>query len=335
MSGEQPTADGGASVTERLEAMLARDEPEQVGEEAASPEVPAVEEPAGDAPDEAEGPQLELSDVAKVLGFDESMLDVDEDGSLKIKTKIDGVEGAAKLQDLVKSYQLQGHIDAKVRQVAEQEKAHAERVNQIEQYAQTKLQELDSLAQAAQQMLAAEAQAVDWDRLVMDDPVGYTAKRHEFERKSQQVQQFLQAAQQQRHQVSEAMQWKRAQELQKEASRLSTLIPEWSDVKTREAERGEMLQWLTSKGVGQQTIATLADAGLVAALRAGMLAEKQAPKVAEVKKAVKAAPKLVRPGQGVTSQDRQSESVRGLKETIRKSGGKQGVAEYLIATGKV
>lgn len=338
MTGEQPTGDAGASVTEQIEALLGGEPTEQPDKPEATQQQeqkPAVEEPADDAQDEAEGPQLELSDVAKVLGLDESLLDVDEDGSLKIKTKIDGKEGAAKLQDFIKSYQLQGHIDAKVRQVAEQEKAHVERVQQIEQFAQGKLQELESLSQAAVQMLNAEAQQVDWDRMVMEDPVGYTAKRHEFERKQQQTNAFLQNVNKQRQEISQAMQWRQAQEFQAEAQRLTTLVPEWADTKARETEGAEMRAWLKTKGASEQTINQLRDAGLVAALRAGMLAEKQAPKVAAVEKKVRLAPKLVRPGQGTDANQRKDESVRGLMKQIRDSDGKRGIAEYLIATGKV
>ena len=334
MSGAQPTGETGASVTEQIETLLDH-KPEQEEKAEKAVETPAVEKPAGDAQDEDQGPQLELSDVAKVLGLDENLLDVDEDGSLKIKTKIDGKEGAAKLQDFIKSYQLQGHVDAKVRQVAEQEKAHAERVQQIEQFAQNKLQELDTLSKAAHQLLMQEAGQVDWDRLVMDDPIGYTAKRHEFDRRQAQVGQFLQHLQQQRQSVEEALAWKNTQELQKEAQRLSTLVPEWADTKVRDSEQTEMRQWLQAKGASDGAINSLKDAGIVAALRAGMLAEKNAPKVAAVEKKVRLAPKLVKPGSGVTAQDRKDETARGLMKQIRDSGGKQGIAEYLIATGKV
>lgn len=338
MTDEKPIGDADASISERLEKYLAageETEQQDSGQEAAPEKPVEVEAPESDAQDEADGPQFELPDVAKVLGLEESMLDVDEDGSLKIKTKIDGVEGTAKLQDLVKSYQLQGHIDAKVRQVAEQEKAHVERVNQIEQFAQTKLQELEMTAHLADQILMQESSQVDWDRLVMEDPIGYQTKRHEFERKQAQANHLKQSVAQKRGEIQQAMAWRQAQELQQEAQRLSTLVPEWSDAKVRESEGAEMRSWLQTRGVSERAINGLTDAGMVAALRAGMLAEKNAPKVAAAEKKVRLAPKLVRPGQGTDAKQRANESVRGLKENIRKSGGKQGIEEYLIATGKV
>ena len=334
MADEKPTGEAGASISEQLEAMLAREDGEQSEPGQAAPE-PGVKEPAGDAPDEDEGPQYELPDVAKVLGLDESMLDVDEDGSLKIKTKVDGQEGTAKLQDLIKSYQLQGHVDAKVRQVAEQERAISERVQQYESFAQAKFQELDALAQAAQQMLAGEYASVDWDAVLRDDPLNYQAKRHEFERRQGQTQQVLQHLNYQRQQIGQALQQHQAVELQREAQRLVQMVPTWADEKVRNEEGAQMREWLQSKGASAQTINSLRDAGIIAALREGMLAAKSVPATAAVEKKVRAAPKLIRPGSGTDSNQRKADSVRGLEKQIRESGGKSGIAEYLIATGKV
>lgn len=336
MSGEQPTGDAGASVTERLEAMLGGEQQqpeEQAGDEAAPEKQPAVEKPAGDAQDEPEGPQYELSDIAKVLGLDETLLDVDEDGSLKIKTKIDGVEGAAKLQDFVKSYQLQGHIDAKVRQVAEQEKAHAERVTKVEQFAQNKIQELTQLAQFAEQALMQEAGQVDWDRLVMEDPIGYQQKRHAFDAQQQRIGHLKQQAAQKARELDQARAWQFQQTFEREAGRLTSLVPEWKDRAAVDAGLGEIHKWLTTKGADPQK--GLLDAGLLAVLHAAMKADQTAPKVAATEKKVRLAPKLVRPGSGTTVTERKQESVRGLKQEIRNSGGKKGIEAWLLATGKV
>ena len=346
MSDMQPTADGGASVIEQLEGFLAAGEekkPEaESGQEAAheKPEATEAEETASDEQAEEDGPQLSISDVAKILGVDESNLDVDEDGTLKVKTKIDGKEGAAKFHDLVKSYQLQGHVDAKVRQAAEQEKAIAERVQAIEQFAQVGMQRLDALSTAAQQMLMAEFQSTNWDQLVKEDPITYTEKRHQFEARQAQLGQLMQHVEQQRAQFQNAYQWKEMQALQSEAQKIPTLIPEWADESVANTEKQELAKWMLSNGVKPETIGAngakgITDAALMALLVKGYRADKAAPKVAAVEKKVRAAPKLVKPGQSTTAGDRQDATVRGLKDQIRKSGGKNGIAEYLIATGRV
>ena len=160
MSVDNPTADGGASVTERIEKILGgseqtetqddSQEQEDEGQSAPEPEVEAQEPESGE-PEQEEGPQYQLSDVAKLLGVEESALDVDEDGSIKVKTKIDGKEGAAKFNDLLKSYQLQGHVDAKAREAAEIHRQAQERVQQFEQYAYQEAQRFSEVYQAAKQ----------------------------------------------------------------------------------------------------------------------------------------------------------------------------------------
>lgn len=340
MSVENPTADaGGASITERLENYLAAGEettkPEATGQQAA-PEVPeGAETTASDDTQQPDETQLSLSDVAKVLGIDETALDVDEDGGLKIKTKVDGKEGAAKFAELLKSYQLQGHVDAKAREAAEIHRQAQERAQQFEAYAQAKAQEFAQVFQAAQQVVQGEFAGINWDDLARNDPVGYVEKRHQWEARMGQLNQLQQQANWQAQNFMQAQQQRVHAQLSAEAQRLSTLIPEWADEKVSGTERAQMREWLAKKGASPQAIESLRDAGLVAALRAGMLAEAGKTQQTVTEKKVRAAPKLVKPGQSVAAQDRNSETLRGLKENIRKSGGKHGIAEYLLASGKV
>lgn len=342
MADEKPTApEGGASIESRIENYLAAEEGKEAGPEPSAPaeketpEANQVEEPADGEQEQEEGPQLSISDVAKILGVDESVLDVDEDGALKVRTKIDGAEGVAKFNELLKSYQLQGHVDAKAREAAEfQKQLHAERV-QLESIAQAKAQELWHMANVAQQILMQDAARIDWDSLAQNDPVEYVAKKHQFDARSQQVQQFMGAAGQQVQQIQQYAQQRAMQALEAEERRLPTLIPEWSDMSVRAREKGAIAEWLKGRGASQAAINSLTDASLVAALRVAMLAEKTTSKTADVEKKVRSAPKLVKPGQSVDARQRAGETVRGLKEQIRKSGGKAGIAEYLIAAGKV
>src|SRR6478752_4270167 len=102
---QNPTpGDGDASTLDplaRIEQMLrAEDGPDE--DKSAQDDVATD----GDGQKSSE-PQLTTSDLAKYLGLEDGSLDLEEDGSVKFKTKVDGVEGAAKLQDLLKSYQLQ------------------------------------------------------------------------------------------------------------------------------------------------------------------------------------------------------------------------------------
>ena len=338
MSSEKPTPEGGASITERLETLLSAGEGKQdevEGQEAApeSPEV--VEDQASDAQEQDEGPQISLTDAAKILGVDESAIDVDEDGTIKFKTKIDGKEGAAKFNDLLKSYQLQGHVDAKVREAAAKQQELTERVNQFEQFAVSESQRLNQMAQLAHQVLMRDAAQVDWDDLAANDLAGYVQKKHEFDTRQGQVNQLVQAANEQVQNFQQAKAYWEQRQLAEEAQRIPTLIPEWADAKVAQTERDAMVGWLQTIGATPQGIAGLRDAGIVAALRKAFIASKTGSAASAVEKKVKAAPRLVRPGSPTDANQRTNETVKGLKETIRKSEGRRGVADYLIATGKV
>lgn len=330
MQGENPTGEPGASISERLENMLAAEDSQQAEPEV--PEAPEASKPQNDEQDADTGPQILLSDVAKVLGIDESALDVSEDGGVILKTKVDGQEGKAKLADLLKSYQLQGHVDAKAREAAETQKQLAAQVQQFENYARSEASRLAQLSQLAQQELMQDAARVNWEELARDDPAEYVKQQHAFQQRQARVNQLTQTAQHQQTQWQQAQQARESQALSAEAARLPTLIPEWADESARETGKKELRNWLVAKGANQYAIDSITDASIVAGLRAAMLAE-NGKTVAE--KMVRTAPKIVKPGQSVDAKTRGDESLRDLRTNIRKSGGKTGIADYLIASGKV
>lgn len=344
MHDENPTSDGGASITERLENFLAAEDspapqpqakaeqPEQATAEEETAEV-VTDEPESGEPDDSTQPQLSTSDFAKVLGIDESMLDLDEEGNAIVKTKIDGKEGTAKFADVLKSYQLQGHIDNKAREVAEQQKAMQQRMQEVDQVAQAKLQQLDGVLQLAAQELTAEYQAIDWQTLRVTDPAEYAARLADFQQRQGKLQRMYQAVEQGRGEQQQKQQEQMRALLAEEAKRLPTLIPEWSDPTVAEKERQTILDWAIKSGANPARVNAMSDAFDVAAYRKAMLFDQLQQSKAKVENKVRTAPKLVKPGQPETN--RQQQTVQTLKTAIRKSGGKQGVAEFLLATGKV
>lgn len=349
MSVDNPTADGGASVTERIEKILggseqtetqdASQEQEDEGQSAPEPEVEAQEPESGE-PEQEEGPQYQLSDVAKLLGVEESALDVDEDGSIKVKTKIDGKEGAAKFNDLLKSYQLQGHVDAKAREAAEIHRQAQERVQQFEQYAYQEAQRFSEVYQAAKQFFIEDFGNVNWDHLSTNDPIGYVEKQHAYNARRQRLEAAEARANEAAHKFLVEKEQRLDHRVRTESERISTLIPEWKDEATRTTELNSLVPWLKQHGANDSTIAALhrsefADAGLLKALLVGLRAESSKPKTQALQKMVRAAPKLVKPGQSLDARQRSADGVKALKQTIRQSGGKRGIADFLMATGKV
>ena len=111
MDQEQPTAPtGDASPLDRLEAMLSADgAPEQAKEPQNEVEADApTEEPKESdvAEQDGETPEYQLSDMAKLLGAEESALDVDEDGSLLVSVTFTGTKNS-----VLKPFAMSGQLE--------------------------------------------------------------------------------------------------------------------------------------------------------------------------------------------------------------------------------
>ena len=347
MDQENPTAgDSGASITERLEAKLnAQPAPEPKADvkepvQAAQQDQPEIEvtekvDPAKDGQEEESQPQLTTTDLAKYLGIDESALDVDDDGTIKVKTKIDGKEGAAKLADLLKSHQLSGHNENKAREVAEAHKAIETRRQEAETQVAARLEQVEALAKVAAEELTREYQSIDWQTLRQTDPGNYAALQMEYQQRGQKLQGVLNQTQQEKAQQQQQREAQRSQFLAQESEKIPTVIPEWKDKAVAERESKEIVDWMLKSGYAQQAVKSLntSTALDLATFRKAALFDKLQASKPQIENKLRLAPKLVKPGQ--TQPTTAEQTLRSLKQTVIKSGGKGGsVAAYLMATGK-
>jgi hypothetical protein len=326
----------GASTLDRLERYLAaQDAPDQPNP-AETPDDSAESDVATDGDgQQANEPQLSTSDLAKYLGLEDGSLDLDEDGAVKIKTKVDGVEGVAKLQDLIKSYQLQEHVDKKSREASEREKALNARAQEEEQKFTQRIQYAENLTNIAAQQLMQEFQSIDWKTLEQQDPGSAALWRQKFQERHAQLQGVHQSILREKAQAAEKMDSEKKESLRKEAEKLPTLIPEWKDAQVAAKERAEILEWAQKAGFESDDLAPFTEkARGIQLLRKAMLTDRLQNQKVEVENKVRKAPVLVKPGQPV--QNSQAQNLQNLKQAVRKSGGKGGsVAAYLLAAGKV
>lgn len=340
MENEQPTSDtGDASPIDRIEALLSADDappidsPPVEGKEA---DVPATEpKPEGAEPQEDETPEYQLADMARLLGADESALDVDEDGSLLVKTKIDGVDGKAKFTDLLKSYQLQGHVDKQVREAAEIRKSAQEQAQQVQQQIQIqhaivgKIAEIKAVEAEFQQY-----QGINLDSLIDSDPV----QALKVQRRMQALQERHATLTNEANQAANYVQQQQAQQssaaLQNEAQALMTALPEWRDSAKAETEKKAIKDDLAARGFSQRDIETLSDHRTVLLAREAMLYRQMKATGNAVEKQVRQAPKIIKPGSAPAS-NRSVTAIQKLKSEVRSTGSRQSVRDYLLATGKV
>lgn len=345
---ENPTAgNSGASIEDRLVAYLAPQEApkqEEVKQEAPAQveDKPAdtgekTEKPVDDAKEEVKQPQITTADLAEALGIDESALDVGDDGKVVIKSKIDGKEGAAKLAEILKTYQIQGHAENKARAVAEQEKALQTRTQEAEQAFKQRLDHAEALASLAMQDLMSEYNQYDWKALDSHQDQGaVVALKLKFQERAAKIQGALQGVNAQKAQLGEKAKAQRAEFLAKEAERIPEVIPAWKDKAVAEKESKEIVEWGLKAGYSREQMAALNESSAlhVATVRKAMLYDQQQESKALVEKKVRTAPVIVKPGQ--TQQDSKGEKLQSLKQQVIKSGGKSGsVAAWLVAAGKV
>lgn len=351
------TTQSGDNITERLEKFISADEPQAQDQSATPPsderqepdalaETEVEQETEGEGADEQ--PSLSLTDLSKYLGVDESALDVDENGQLSLKTKVDGQEGKAKLADLLTSYQLRSHLDNETRAAAEQRKAIQAQAAQMAQAVQARVQHVEDLANVAQAELNRQFQNVDWQTLRVTDPAEYAALYQDFQARQAQLNGVMQNVQAQREQFS-AQEQQRHQEMMHDLRTrseqvIAEAIPEWKDPEVRGKEVTELAQTIRSEverffGGEADRIMKEIDSGyygplpIIWARKAALYDRMQSSKAA-VEKKVAAAPKLVKPGQS-QPRNTQAQSLRDIKANVKKSGGKDGIVEYLLAAGKV
>jgi len=313
---QQPETDTQAETDETEEALVAAEqEDESVAE--TEPEI----EPDTEAVDE-----LPLETVADVLGLDPTMLDVDENGQVLVRTKVDGEEKLVKPSELIKSFQLEQHVHKKSEEVS-QAKKQAQQT--LEQWGQ-QLTEAQQLLQQAYAQLQNEAQNVDWETLREEDPAEYAAKKAELLEREQRLQQQAAQFQQQLVQYQQAQAQQQAEFMGQEAKRVIDEIPEWRDESVRKQEAAEIMNWLKEQGWTDTELATIVTAPQVKALRLAWKAATGQQKVAEMQK--KAKPqrgRTLKPGRAVTAADRSRKAMAQKVAKARKSGDVSAWADVL------
>lgn len=338
---QQPTSDSGdASPIDRIQALLdggaPQDESDVQETEQQADAAPETEAPEkeGATDEEGETPEYQLSDVAKLLGADESMLDVDEDGSVIVKTKVDGVEGKAKFSDLIRSYQIDVAADKRMREATEIRKQAQEQAQAVQQQIQVQQAVIGKIAEI--KAVEAEYQqyrAINLDALIDQDPVQALKVQHHMRALQERHQALTHEANQQASFVQQQQAQVNQAALAQEAQALMQALPEWTDSTKAEAEKKAIKADLKARGYTDRDIEALSDHKAVLLARDAMLYRQMKATGSTVEKQVRAAPRIARPG---TTQQRSPQSaVSKIKAEVRNGGGKNAFESYLLATGKL
>lgn len=278
-------------------AKPAESAPEQkpVESEQAKPgeESPATEtNPEGKPDDNPESPSISsLQELAKFneVPF-EQMLE------LAVPVKVDGKESTIPLKDVLKSYQLESHVNNKSMEVSNRLKELEAQTNNFVQTRQAEVQRLQNLGGLANQMLFSKYQNVDWNALRANDPVEYAAAWANFQQEKGQVDAYMaqlgQLQQQQLQQASQAMQAR----LVSERQTLINARPEWSNPEAWAKDAKAITQSLSAVGFTPEEIGSITDHRIVLAAHKAALYDALQAKKPEITQRLRTAPKLVTAG---------------------------------------
>lgn len=168
--------------------------------------------------------------------------------SLPVTVKIDGVETQVPLQDVLKSYQLEGHVNNKSIDLSNQRTQFDQERTAARTLFQQQIQQNNALGNLAMQMLTHEYQTVDWNALRAQNPAEFAALHADFQQRQGQIQNYLGAVQQQAQQDAERHQQGLQQAIVSEREKLVSAVPEWRNAETFTKDRNAMSQYARSLG---------------------------------------------------------------------------------------
>jgi hypothetical protein len=301
------------SVHDRLKAHLAPPEPaketrapesEPVAE-AEETEAVEAQEPATEAAEEEQTEEEirieSIKDLAEQTG-----LELDKLMDLDIPTKIDGKEGKARLRDMIKSFQLESHLNNKLMAFADEKKAHETEKQTFMQQRMEKIKNLDMAGNVAMRLLDGEYAQVNWQELQATDPNAFNAKVLDYQQRQQAIKYVMDQVSEERAKADETAKAQKAAYLDEQSKLLDSKLPEWADKAKREKDVAEMATTLQDAyGITKEELFRVDDhRQLLIARDAWKWQQLQKAKPAIMNK-VKTAPKLLKPGtpQSKASQD--------------------------------
>src|SRR6185437_5120110 len=274
-------------VEPKAEAEPRQAEPEQRAEPEPSKEAEQpVESQADDEP--------EWSSLDEYLAH--AKLDPQAFQSLPVTVKIDGEARQVPLADVIKSYQLEGHVNNKSIELSNAQKQfETEREAAVQLYRQ-QLGQAQTLGQLAQAQLMGEFNQVNWTQLRQTDPVQWTALQLEFQNRSAAINQHLKEVADAQQAQAQQLQQQQAALLPKERDKMLERVPEWRDPAKFDADRKSMSAYAKQLGFSDAELASVFDHRYMTVLHdAAQFRALQAANP-ETLQRVRAAPQMARPG---------------------------------------
>ena len=338
-TGGEGAAGGGAlDVESRIAAALSGNEGEDENGEGGDQGGGEEGDDVIDPNDQTKKPQPEPGDddtagedddqtLAAALGLPEDALEYDDEGNVVFNAVIDGEATKVKMQDLVKSYQLEGHVNKKSMQLESDRREFETTRDQAYDHLTQKITVANNLIGAVEQQLIGELKNIDWDTLRATDPAEWAATRQYYTERVQWLEQMkAQTGSAQKGLTEEqqkAQQDKYNAFMQGEVQKMIQDNPAWKDQAVMAKEVGEVGKFLVDKyGFTPDEIANHMDARMMRMVRDAMQFA-NGKDTLKAKKVPDNVPKFRTPGQQNANRrdTTKARQVKAQKDAIRKSGG--------------
>jgi hypothetical protein len=303
---EQPAQEIESRIEEHLFGSDTPDEPTDLtNEEVSKGEEILPEDDDSDSDDKDGSDDLEdiatdeeLS-LANYLGIEEDKLVVSDDGKVSFNAVIDGETKSVPLEDLAKSFQLQGHVNNKSIALENERKQFQEQQQSVAQELKTRVEGLDGMGKVFEKELVDEYNSIDWDRLRGENPAEWTALRAEYAERAQRVKRMQALVIEENNRLQKDQQTQMQQNhqahLQDEFGKMLTANPTWTDDTVRAKDLSELRGFVSETyGFTDGDMAAVTDHRLINLIKDAK-AYRQGSKAAESKK-VKRVPKFQKPG---------------------------------------
>lgn len=340
----EPTLPEDASIHERLMAKLQKQpeeavEPEPIEDstdtqpiESEEVEDDAVEETADSEEDvTTESDTITLDDLATYAGLESDRLDIDDDGRIMFKAKVDGKIEVVPLKEALDNYQIASHLRKENTEVVELKKQLKAQLEESNAKTQQKLDEAEAIVAAAYHHVMQDFESTNWAELKAEDPNLYLIKKGEMEDKKKA---FIDAYQQIQNKKPTVDPNTIRDQIIQARTKFAESIPEWS--KSPDAalkEWNEMNQYAQLKGYSEDQFLSVIDPIVLTLLRNSMQYEKLMQEQVKVTKQVRTAPKIVKSGNKPAPSKNDAELKR-LQANV-KAGKPGAIAELLLKKGIV
>lgn len=313
---------------EESEAEASPDQSKAQPEESGEPESETLETKATEEEPEkkdAQEEEIALSTVAELA--EATGLEMDAILGLKVQAKIDDKVSEVPLSQILKSYQLEGHLTKEQQKVSEFKKAlEYEKETRIKALDE-KLKTADAVVVALEKQIMGEFQSVNWLELRQTDPAEYAARKQEYAERYQQIEQLKHGVRGELQKLEqEGMEEARKTHekyIQEQASKATEFFPELSNPEKAGVFKSELKSYLQSPPYGYSEAEI--DSGVVdhrqlVLIQKAMLYDKATKKSDIVKKKVITLPKVLKPGVLKGTKEQSSDKLKALRDKLKKTG---------------